>query len=81
MQIYWAFIFVLPISITKEIEKLMRGFLWCHGELKRGKAKVSWKTVCLPKTQGGLGVKSLASWNLALMASHTWQILTNKDSL
>jgi len=81
MQIYWASIFILPISITKEIEKLMRGFLWCHGELKRGKAKVSWKTVCLPKTQGGLGVKSLADWNLALMASHSWRILTNKDSL
>lgn len=59
----------------------MCGFLRCHSELKRGKTKVSWKTVCLSKSQGGLGIRSLANSNLALMASHAWRILTNKDSL
>ncbi|KAI3740081.1 hypothetical protein L2E82_30499 [Cichorium intybus] len=60
MQIYWASVFILPKSISNEIEKLMWGFLWCHGELKHGKAKVSWKTVCLPKDHGGLGIRNLA---------------------
>ncbi|GJR30832.1 putative reverse transcriptase domain-containing protein [Tanacetum coccineum] len=38
--------------------KLMRGFLWCQGEMKRGKAKVAWDVVCLPMKEGGLGLRS-----------------------
>lgn len=37
--------------------------------------------LCLPKHQGGLGLKSLAKWNVALMTTHIWSILTNKNSL
>ncbi|GJX35826.1 retrovirus-related pol polyprotein from transposon TNT 1-94 [Tanacetum coccineum] len=32
----------------------MRGFLWCQGEMKKGKAKVAWDSVCMPKYEGGL---------------------------
>ncbi|XP_071688671.1 uncharacterized protein [Rutidosis leptorrhynchoides] len=59
MQIYWYSVFVIPDTIIKEIEKLIRGFLWCKGEMKRGKAKVKWGVVCLPKIEGGLEIKRL----------------------
>ncbi|GJW02004.1 putative RNA-directed DNA polymerase, partial [Tanacetum coccineum] len=81
MQVYWASIFILPASIIKDIEKITRGFLWCQGDMKRRKAKVSWETVCLPKNHGGLGLKSLSKWNNALMATHLWSIITKKDTL
>nr|GEV25139.1 hypothetical protein [Tanacetum cinerariifolium] len=32
--------------------ELMRGFLWCQGEMKKGKAKVAWEAVCLPQREG-----------------------------
>ncbi|KAL8255425.1 hypothetical protein R6Q59_033646 [Mikania micrantha] len=51
------------------------------GDLQRGKAKVKWKDCCLPLQQGGLGLKSLKTWNDALMAKHTWNIITHKKSL
>nr|GFB57322.1 hypothetical protein [Tanacetum cinerariifolium] len=35
-----------------------------------GKAKVRWSDVCLPKPKGGLGIKSLETWNLALVSRH-----------
>ncbi|GJR27469.1 reverse transcriptase domain, reverse transcriptase zinc-binding domain protein [Tanacetum coccineum] len=35
----------------------MHGFLWCHGSLSRGKEKVKWEVVCLPKVKGGLGIR------------------------
>ncbi|GJT09031.1 hypothetical protein Tco_0843493 [Tanacetum coccineum] len=46
----------------------MRGFLWCQGELKKGKAKVDWESVCKPKLEGGLGIRRLEDFNVALMA-------------
>ncbi|GKC06675.1 hypothetical protein Tco_0998285 [Tanacetum coccineum] len=63
MQIYWASIFLLPKSIVKDIEKVLKGFLCCQGDLDRGKAKIAWKTLCKPKAQGRLGFKDLGKWN------------------
>ncbi|GKC36740.1 RNA-directed DNA polymerase, eukaryota, reverse transcriptase zinc-binding domain protein [Tanacetum coccineum] len=31
--------------ILKEINSLLMGFLWCNGELSRGKAKIVWKKI------------------------------------
>ncbi|GJY45770.1 RNA-directed DNA polymerase, eukaryota, reverse transcriptase zinc-binding domain protein [Tanacetum coccineum] len=63
MQNYWASVFLLPKQVIYEINKLLEGFLWCQGELPKGKAKVSWDKVCKPKDQGGLGLKNLSVWN------------------
>ncbi|GJW21777.1 putative gag-pol polyprotein [Tanacetum coccineum] len=59
----------------------MRGFLWCQGEMKKGKAKVAWEAVCLPHREGRLGIHKLDDFNIALMATHVWCILINKESL
>ncbi|GJT49453.1 putative reverse transcriptase domain, reverse transcriptase zinc-binding domain protein [Tanacetum coccineum] len=59
----------------------MRGFLWCHGDMKRGKVKVSRESICMPKQEGGLGIRRLELFNIALMASHAWKILMCKESL
>nr|GEX00064.1 hypothetical protein [Tanacetum cinerariifolium] len=67
LQVYWAFVFILPTAIANDIERLMRDFLWNFGVFKRGKACVNWNSVCKPKVEGGLGIKSLDSWNKALM--------------
>ncbi|GJT62555.1 sodium/hydrogen exchanger 6 [Tanacetum coccineum] len=56
MHIYWASVFILPNRIVHELEQLMRGFLWCQGEMKKGKAKVAWDFDCMPKHEGGLEV-------------------------
>ncbi|GJU49824.1 hypothetical protein Tco_1219379, partial [Tanacetum coccineum] len=63
MNVYWASMFILPTRVLLDIEQLMRGFLWCQGILGRGKAKVAWEVVCLPKEEGGLGIKRLADFN------------------
>ncbi|GJT22461.1 hypothetical protein Tco_0892398 [Tanacetum coccineum] len=74
-------VFILPSRIMCDLEQLMRGFLWCHGDMLRGKAKVAWEVACLPKKEGGLGVRRLDVFNKALIASHIWSILTSKESL
>ncbi|GJR20098.1 hypothetical protein Tco_0968625 [Tanacetum coccineum] len=79
MHIYWASAFILPSRILLEIEQLMRGFLWCQGDLRKGKAKVAWDVVSLPRREGGLGIRKLDVFNKALMISHIWRIISARD--
>ncbi|GKC89450.1 hypothetical protein Tco_1150099 [Tanacetum coccineum] len=81
MHVYWASVFILPSSLMLELEQFMRGFLWCQGEMKRGKAKVVWEDVCIPKREGGLGIRRLDSFNKALISTHIWSLLLRKESL
>ncbi|GKB19726.1 sodium/hydrogen exchanger 6 [Tanacetum coccineum] len=81
MQLRKASVFILPTRIVHDLEQLMRGFLWCQGEIKKAMAKVAWDSVCLPKLKGGLGIRRIDEFNVALMATHIWCILTHKESL
>ncbi|GJU06895.1 homeodomain-like protein [Tanacetum coccineum] len=81
MQVYWASVLVIPMGIVFDIQQLIRGFLWCNGDYKRGKAKVAWDDIFLPKHEGGLGLRSLEVFNLALMGTHIWNIVSSKESL
>nr|GEX45881.1 putative reverse transcriptase domain, reverse transcriptase zinc-binding domain protein [Tanacetum cinerariifolium] len=47
----------------------------------RGKVKVAWDVVCLPKQEGGLGIRRLNHFNKALMVSYVWKLLSLKESL
>ncbi|GJT32915.1 hypothetical protein Tco_0923334 [Tanacetum coccineum] len=63
MHVYWASVLVIPKVIIYDIQHLIRSFLWCNGEYKRGKAKVAWENICLPTYEGGLGLRSLEIGN------------------
>ncbi|GJU75969.1 RNA-directed DNA polymerase, eukaryota, reverse transcriptase zinc-binding domain protein [Tanacetum coccineum] len=68
-------------SVIYEIDKMLKGFLWCQGDLTKGKGKVSWNAVCKPKDQGGLGLNNLGMWNEVLITKHLWNVATKKDTL
>ncbi|XP_030476269.1 uncharacterized protein LOC115693418 [Syzygium oleosum] len=44
-------------------------------------AKVPWNEVCLPKDEGGLGIRRLLDCNRAALLKHIWILFTNKESL
>ena len=50
--------FVLPNTVIKDINKILKGFLWCKGGLVKRRAKVAWDNIYKPKDQGGLGIKT-----------------------
>ncbi|GKD29235.1 RNA-directed DNA polymerase, eukaryota, reverse transcriptase zinc-binding domain protein [Tanacetum coccineum] len=60
------------LTVLKEINNLLMGFLWCNGELSRDKEKIAWKKICKPKSHGGLGLKDLEIWNKALL--NFWKV-------
>ncbi|KAL0295057.1 UNVERIFIED_CONTAM: hypothetical protein Sradi_6855500 [Sesamum radiatum] len=74
LHLHWASVFLLPKSIIKGIEQLMRSFLW-KGNTGSGLVKVSWAQVCKPKEEGGLGIQKLSHMNIALLMKHVWRIL------
>ncbi|CAL1395135.1 unnamed protein product [Linum trigynum] len=80
MSQYWMNVILLPNKVIKEIENLCSQFLWSDFEKKK-RAKFAWKTVALPRTEGGMGFKDLHSWNKACLARHFWGILSDQDTL
>nr|GEX40758.1 reverse transcriptase domain-containing protein [Tanacetum cinerariifolium] len=62
MQQYWASVYMLPIFVTNELEKLFKRFLWNSGGSAKGKEMVAWKNVYRPKEQGGLGFEGRCKW-------------------
>ncbi|KAL8091333.1 hypothetical protein AgCh_033807 [Apium graveolens] len=72
LQVYWGSIFLLPISVTKQVEKLIRGFIWGGKDSAKGKAKVAWKDVCCPKQEGGLGLRRRNFWDITEAWDAPW---------
>ncbi|XP_062114408.1 uncharacterized protein LOC133825493 [Humulus lupulus] len=78
---YWMSIFILPQSVSKEVEKLCRGFLWGMNGNRSRIHVASWEKVCLPKPYGGLGFKEGSKWNQAILAKYIWAITEKRDLL
>lgn len=76
VQCFWLGIFPLPSSVRNIIVSLCRNFLWGSSS-----APIAWKQICLPKMEGGLGLRDLDAWNSALLSRILWNIQAKKDSL
>ncbi|XP_028124903.1 uncharacterized protein LOC114321868 [Camellia sinensis] len=79
MQLYWSSLFILPKKVVKSIESLFRSFFWSGCEIRKYGAKVSWEHVCSPKSEGGLGFKSIEVWNKAAVAKHIWFLFSEGE--
>ncbi|KAI3426756.1 GRAS domain-containing protein [Psidium guajava] len=78
---FWAGVFILPKAVLNCIERVLRQFLWTGAGLSVGGAKVSWSHVCLPKNEGGLGIRRMLDCNKAAMLKHIWILFSDKESL
>ena len=68
--------FVLPKGLLKDIEQLIRRFLWSGDIVNSYGSKVAWDRVCLPKKEGGLGIKPLVGLNSVQNLNHIWNLLS-----
>lgn len=76
VECYWIQIFPLPVSVIDRVTQICRAFLWGSK-----KTPVAWSDCCIPVDEGGLGLRDIQSWNLALLAKNIWNIHTKVDSL
>ncbi|KAL0315518.1 UNVERIFIED_CONTAM: hypothetical protein Sradi_5430000 [Sesamum radiatum] len=64
------------MAVIEKIHRLCRAFLW-----NSKRAPVAWVDICHPKEEGGLGVRHIQSWNVALLARVLWNIHCKADTL
>ena len=81
LPIYYLSIFKAPKTVIFSMEKMIRDFFWEGGDLGGGEHLVSWKTVCLDKSRGGLGIGNLEQRNKALLMKWLWRFPKEGQSL
>lgn len=78
---FWMSTFILPQGCIKKIETLCSKFLW-SGDIESSKvAKLAWSSGCLPKKEGGLGLRRFSVWNRTLCLCFVWLLFSDSHSL
>ena len=65
MMMHTISLYSWPTSLLKEVEAWVRNFIWSGDISKRKLVIVSWRRVCKPFSEGGLGLRSLYTVNEA----------------
>jgi exonuclease III len=78
---YFLSLFPIPVSVAKRIERLQRNFLWGGMGEEHKIHLVAWDKICSPKQQGGLGVRKLIPFNLALLGKWLWRFGSEESHL
>ena len=64
---YFLSLFPIPASVANRIARLQRYFLWDGLGDEPKFHLVDWSTVCSPLSLGGLGIRNLRTFNIALL--------------
>jgi len=73
--------FLLPSSLCKILDRRFKDFWWGFSmDKSRNLSLKSWDSICLPRPQGGLGLRKMSTTNLALITKLGWKFL-NSNSL
>nr|XP_016516046.1 PREDICTED: uncharacterized protein LOC107832693 [Nicotiana tabacum] len=68
-----------PKNILVHLHKIFARFFWSNKQEDRSRHWASWKNLCLPKYECGLGFRSLHDVSKALFAKLWWRFRTTKS--
>ena len=66
----------LPVGVRKKADFFIARLVWQEDENKKKYHLVNWKTCCMPKDLGGLGIINLDIMNKSILAKWLWKIET-----
>ncbi|XP_062100071.1 uncharacterized protein LOC133805941 [Humulus lupulus] len=78
---YAMSVFLLPIGLSRDIERLMCKYWWRSSSNKPKIHWMSWERMSKPKVMGGLGFRSLHDFNVALLGKQGWRLLMYPNTL
>jgi len=81
LPVYALSFFKAPSGIIASIESLLIRFFWGGCEVNRKIAWIDWEAICLAKEVGGLGVRRLREFNLALLGKWCWRMVVDREGL
>jgi len=79
LPIYLLSFFKIPQRVVDKLVSLQRNFMWGENQQHKRISWVKWEVVCLPKSEGGLGIKDLAKFNAALRGRWIWELAANHN--
>ncbi|XP_039003592.1 uncharacterized protein LOC120130429 [Hibiscus syriacus] len=78
---FWWRQLILPAAVVKRVDQLCVRFFWNGGDVPAKGDRVSWEVICTFKSEGGLGLKNLKSWNKACIILLVKEIFAAEGSL
>lgn len=78
---FWSSVFVLPKWFYAKVDSLCSGFLWKNNTVSAAGARVSWGSICKPKTEGGLGIRNLEEFEMVFRLKRIWLFFYGLGSL
>ena len=79
ISLYYMSLFKMPMSVNNIITRIQREILWGWGHEGRRIAWVKCGNIFKTKEEGGLGIKDLKMFNMALLGNGKWRL--GKDEL
>ncbi|XP_033133840.1 uncharacterized mitochondrial protein AtMg00310-like [Brassica rapa] len=73
--------FLLPLEICENLASAIAQFWWSSTPPKRGIHWAKWEKMCAPREEGGIGLRMIHEFNLALLAKQLWRLVQFLDSL
>lgn len=79
---YCMIVFLLLLSIGREIERMMNSFRWSSNKGgTRGINWLSWENMTMKKDFGGLGFRNLDSFNLSILGKQGRNLISDPEAI
>ncbi|WZZ81989.1 hypothetical protein YC2023_102561 [Brassica napus] len=73
--------FELPLGLCNQIQSAFTRFWWDESPNKKKMCWIAWDELTEPKSSGGLGIRDVHDFNVALLAKLAWRIYTRSECL
>ncbi|XP_058746496.1 uncharacterized protein LOC131619414 [Vicia villosa] len=79
MLVHCMVLYDWMISLIRDIVRVVKRFIWSGETTKNKVITVSWKDLCSPIPEGGLGIRSLIKVNETFNLKLAWDFLTSTE--
>ncbi|CAA7013050.1 unnamed protein product [Microthlaspi erraticum] len=78
---FWSQVYSLPKAFYTKVDSMCSAFLWKNKTDSASGARVAWRDVCKPRSEGGLGVRNLHEFEVVFKLKQVWNLFANSGSL